>query len=83
MKRKKKLVSASNFPYGKVSLTLLKAAKWINRNQNRIKENEYDYFDYPSYWGLPSSITSKLTSDEVDFIQDETYNWAEKHLLSK
>ena len=31
-------------------------------------------FDYPDYFGMPKSISSRLNSDEVDFLQNE---WSE------
>lgn len=34
-----------------------------------------DCFNYPHYWGLPKSIAHQLDPDEVDFIQEETYEW--------
>lgn len=55
------------------------AIKWLNRNARKypgpypddFKWFEVDYkFDYPDYAGLPKSISSKLTSDAVDAIQE-------------
>ena len=66
-----------DFPYGKITKKLRKAVTWLNRNRKRIEENycrEFP-FDYPIYWGMPKTVANKLTSDEVDWIQTETYDW--------
>lgn len=66
-----------DFPYGKITKKLREAVKWLNKNRRRIEENfnrEYP-FDYPLYWGMPKRIAHKLTTDEVDWIQSETYGW--------
>ncbi len=77
------LINASQYPYGRVSTRLVKAADWINRNFEVIQRDFYDYFDYPQYWGLPRATANSLSPDEVDFIQEQTYDWAEENLRSK
>lgn len=64
-----------DFPYGKITKTLKKAVQWLNRNQHKIKKTKDDIFDWPDYWDMPKVISSRLSSDEVDFIQDKTFNW--------
>ncbi len=67
-----------NYPYGKPTKTLKKAAQWLNRNYCKaIKKEiaEYQdrsqtirefvnelYFDYPFYMGMPKSISYRLSS---------------------
>lgn len=55
----------------------LNAIKWLNKNQERVIKY-YTCFDYPDYCGLPSSIAGRLYSDEVDYIQEETFDWFPK-----
>jgi len=76
-----------NYPYGKVTKTLRKAVTWLNNNKRRIvkelkRKEEIDFpsnlqyeFDYPSYWDMPKTISRRLSSDEVDWIQDEVGRW--------
>lgn len=40
-------------------------------NNLRPGETGYVEFDYPDYGGLPKKIYSRLTSDQVDLIQQE------------
>lgn len=61
---------------GKMSIQLKNAIKWLKDNKTKI--NTDDVFDYPDYWGLPKSISNKLSSDEVDYIQNKTYHWRKK-----
>lgn len=79
----KNIVNVSEYPYGKINKRLRDCCKWLNKNQNRIKKKiqqwETDIFDYPDYWGLPSKL-NRLDSDEVDFIQDQTYKFYEKYV---
>lgn len=75
------LVNISDYPYGKTRKALIEAAKWLNANQRTIAkeilaEKLCDEFDYPQYWGVPKKIANRLTTDEVDFIQDEVGEFA-------
>jgi hypothetical protein len=66
-----------NYPYGKPTKTLRNAVTWLNLNRRRIEKRycrEYA-FDYPFYWDMPKKFSSRLTSDQVDWIQEETYDW--------
>nr|BDD46166.1 hypothetical protein 4 [bacterium] len=65
-----------NYPYGKPSLIYLKAVKWLKENQRALLLKDY-VFDYPDYWDMPIEISHKLDPDEVDWIQNVTYNWSE------
>ena len=54
----------------------IKAIDWLWKNLKQVAEKfafldgtDCPYFDYPDYAGLPISISSKLDSDFVDFIQ--------------
>ena len=63
MKRKRYFrIKASDFLYGKVSKSLKNAIVWLNRveNQEYIKNNFADFFDFPYYWGMPKNITRWL-----------------------
>lgn len=71
----KNLVNISDYPYGKTRKVLIEAVKWLNSHQRTISkeilaEKLCEEFDYPEYWGIPKKIANKLTSDEVDFIQE-------------
>lgn len=75
------IVRLSEYQYGKVYKRLKKAAHWINTHRRWIKaQKPIDWFDYPDYWGMPKSISYKLSSDEVDFIQSETHEWYERYI---
>ena len=63
------------YRYGKLSESLKKALTWLINNQEEYKSEIYDFFDYPGYWGMPKDICYKLSSDEVDFIQEITFDW--------
>ena len=71
----KNLVNISEFSYGRTRKVLIEAVKWLNANQRAIAKNILEQkvcleFDYPEYWGIPKKTANKLTSDEVDFIQE-------------
>ncbi len=65
-----------------INHNFIKALQWINDNKiaisKRIKNRSFDMFDYPEYWGMPKSISNKLISDEVDFIQSNTWDFVNK-----
>lgn len=65
----------ANYPYGKITKTLRNAITRLNANKKKIGKEQFDYFEYPDYWDMPKMISSRLSSDDVDWIQDETYNW--------
>jgi hypothetical protein len=48
------------------------AVKWLNANYRKHPEwlAENFYFDYPEYGGMPRKLSSRLTSDAVDAIQE-------------
>lgn len=71
-----------DFPYGTPTKTLRAAVTWLNRNKHRIIFNSKlgtcpydDFFDYPDYWNMPKKISGRLSGDDVDWIQEETYEW--------
>jgi len=68
-----KKIDAYTFPYGKVTKRLIRACDWLNDTYKGVWPKEWE-FDYPEYWEMPKSIAFKLSSDEVDFIQDRVYN---------
>lgn len=53
------------------------AISWINSNEESIRRKE-EPFDYPDYWGMPEKISHELYPDEVDWIQENTYEWWSK-----
>lgn len=67
----------SEYPYGKVTKTLKKAVNWLNTNKKLVKSKQKDCyeFDYPDYWGMPKSISYRLSSSEVDWIQSEAHTF--------
>jgi hypothetical protein len=62
-------IKLSDFPreYGKPSAALQKAIEFLNTKNL----NDIEYFDFPDYAGLPKSVSNKLSTDEVDFLQTE------------
>jgi len=47
--------------------TMAKAIDWLNKNKKQATE----IFDFPDYCGMPKSISSRLSVDEVDWIQGQ------------
>lgn len=79
-----------DYPYGVPTKTLKAAITWLNRNKKRIinklalEESPTFYiFDYPDYWDMPKKISSRLSGDAVDWIQEETYSWLEEAVTEK
>lgn len=74
--KKRFWIDVNRYPYGKISKTLRKAVDWINDNGETLKSmKEQDaclVFDFPDFWNMPKRISSRLNSDEVDFIQGNT-----------
>lgn len=65
-----------DFPYERPSKSLQKAVKWLNQNRKRLeKENVKFGFDYPNYFDMPKVISSRLSGDEVDWLQSEVNDW--------
>jgi hypothetical protein len=60
-------VNISEFPYGRISAALRKAAKWINSNNRKIKCSALEFC-------LPASIYGKLSTDEFDFLEEQTFD---------
>jgi hypothetical protein len=75
----KRIIHLRNYEYGRIYPRLRKAVDWIHSHRRLIKATCKWGFDFDDYWGMPKKISSKLSSDEVDFIQAETYEWAEKY----
>lgn len=75
MQKELTYISLRDYPYGKVTPRLKNAVKWLNDNKDNISRREQDIFDYPDYWGMPKRIANRLYSDEVDFLQEETFDW--------
>lgn len=80
-----------DYPYGKITKTLKKAVEFLSRNRTKIlkehslkNEESYCFFEYPDYLGLPKTISSRLSTDEVDWLQEEwlrsTKEWNQKYL---
>lgn len=59
-------VNISEYPYGKVTKALREAAKWVNANNKLINCHPIEGF-------LPDKIYSKLSTDEADFIEEQTW----------
>jgi hypothetical protein len=60
-----KKVRLPKYEYGKVTPAYKLAKQWLSQHGT----NGHEYFDSPDYAGMPKRIASKLSSDEVDFIQ--------------
>ena len=57
---------------------LRKAIDWLNKYRNdRKKFDNTNYFDFPDYWNLPRGIVDGLMSEDVDYIQEYTYDWVD------
>lgn len=59
-------VKISEYRYGNITKRLRDAAKWINSNNRLIRSSEIEYF-------LPKKIYNKLSTDEADFLEEQTY----------
>jgi hypothetical protein len=61
----------------RITKTMHKAVSWLNRNQKRLEKSGVteQYFDYPDYWGMPKTISRRLSPDEVDWLQYQTNGW--------
>jgi hypothetical protein len=79
----KNIVNVSEYQYGRINKRLRNIAKWLNGHQNSIKKKlnkgEFDLIDYPDYWGIPSKLSNSLDTDELDFLQFQTYDFFEKN----
>ena len=69
-------IRLGRYPYGKSSAAYKQAKKWLAYHGN----NGYDLFCYPDYAGMPKIISNKLSSDEVDHIQN---CWIEREPILK
>lgn len=84
-------MKTSEYPYGKVTKSLKKAAAYLNKNYRKIIKNLLDSsenltyddiahsFDYPDYLDMPKSISFRLNTDEVDWLQSEWFELVEKY----
>lgn len=80
-----RIIHLKNFD-GSISPLLRKAINWIHSHRRHIRKKyiedvNYKYissFEFPYYWGMPKKISHNLNSDEVDFIQEETYEWVNR-----
>lgn len=68
-----------DYPYGKATKRLKAAAKWLKSNKNKIQIHFNYEFDYPDYWDMPKKISDNLTPDEIDWLQEQTFEWWENH----
>lgn len=63
------------------------AIAWLGRNRKKLIKllaiAEDDSFDYPDYVGMPARISHRLTSDEVDLIQDYWYYYLDDSISMK
>ena len=48
--------------------TYRKSNEDLERN---LEWDDNDYFDYPGYGGLPDKISNRLTTDQVDYLNQE------------
>lgn len=69
----------TRYPFGKVTKRLQNAKKWIYNNLDYCVEEgkKLIWFDFPDYYGMPISISYKLSVDEVDYIQRNIDIWIE------
>lgn len=63
-------LSCDDYRYGKITKRLSGAINWIN--SHFFDERRIEIFDFPRYWGMPKTISNKLSPDEVDYIQEIT-----------
>lgn len=63
--------SCNDFRYGKPTKRLSKAIAWLNSHS--FDERRTKIFDYPDYWGMPKAVSYKLSTEEVDYIQEITH----------
>lgn len=76
-----------NYPYGKPSKSLKKAADYLNKNYvkiiNEYINDEYNKYrhnlyylimDDPEYFGVPKIVANRLNTDEIDWLQEEFEN---------
>lgn len=78
-------INVREYPSGKIYGRLEKAVEWLNSNQKKILQDILDEkvsmeFDFDDYWGMPKSISHKLSSDEVDFLQFQVFEWFRKEI---
>lgn len=61
----------------RITKSMRKAVTWLNRNIKRLEKSGIteNYFDYPSYWEMPKIISSRLSPDEVDWLQYQLNGW--------
>ena len=80
----KNIVNVSEYPYGKINKRMWDISKWMNKNQNKLKNDlaaeKIDMFDYPDYWGIPKKLTRHLDTDELDFLQEQLNDFYLKHV---
>lgn len=91
--KERKIMRIKDYPYGKTTKSLAKAVNYLNLNKIKIyksllnsellDDSEYIKFafDYPDYLYMPKQISSRLNSDEVDWLQAEWYNFCETYEL--
>jgi len=84
-------MKTSDYPYGRVTKTLKKAAAYLNRNYKSIINESFKLepdltyddiahsFDYPCYLDMPKSIFGRLNTDEVDWLQEGWFDLVERH----
>lgn len=68
-----KKIKLSSYPYGRITKRLEHAVEWLNSHPFKISNSDYE-FDYPEYCDMPKALYQNLSSDEVDFIQEQLYD---------
>ena len=64
-----------DYPY-RMNKSMREAILWLAKNRRRLEKEKSPYsFDYPDYWGMPKNISSRLSSENVDWIQEEVGEW--------
>jgi hypothetical protein len=63
-----------DYPWGDYSDVYVDAVYWIVENKDKLLKFDYP-FDYDDYWGMPEKFCNELSPDEVDWIQNCTYDW--------
>lgn len=57
--------------------SLRQAVNYLNRNKRKLEQSyssKFD-FDFPDYFNMPKSISNRLKSEHVDWIQEQLGSW--------
>lgn len=60
-------IRISEYSYGRITKKLKNAINWVNSNNSKINNFELEFC-------LPKSIYNCLSSDEFDFLEEQTYD---------